>query len=351
MTRNVNSSRKSKAAPSSGRFANSGNGPALQPVDIGHRHYTALVDPDTAFWSLVRKDRLASTLTDPAFLAACRGKMRAFAAEMHNLRFGLTPSAVYFKPTERGNLNCKYCYIPADMRRNGTHMNDKTIVRALTILKTWFAGKVPRGIRPQIVFHGAEPLLNREAVIAAIREFKNDFRFGIQTNGTLLDDATLETITGLNIGIGLSLDGHTAAVSDRTRVAWNRRGTFTNVVSLLKKLKGYPNYNVICTVTAENMAHLTDVVDYFHDQEVPTCMLNIVRCTLPPSRQIKPADDAAAEHFVRALDRTHALVAAEVEDRERALAGVADGTHRDRGLFRQTARRDGSRVGKGNQHR
>jgi uncharacterized protein len=307
MKRRANPSKKSEAAPSSGRFANSGNGPALDPVDIGHRHYTALVDPDTAFWSLVRKDRLAATLADPAFLVACRKKARAFAAEMRALRFGLTPSAVYFNPTERCNLNCKYCYIPAGMRRNGAHMDEQSIVRALSILKTYFAGKLPRGSRPQIVFHGAEPLLNREAVVAAIRQFDKDFRFGIQTNGTLLDDACLETLTSLNIGIGLSLDGPAAAVSDRTRVTWDGRGTFTRVVSLLRKLKGYPNYNIICTVTAENMAHLSDVVDFFHAEEVPVCMLNIVRCTLPLSRRIKPDDGAAAAQFLRALDRTHAL--------------------------------------------
>lgn len=112
MKRRTSLSRKSEAAPSAGRFANSGNGPTLQPVDIGHRHYTALVDPDTAFWSLVRKDRMAETLTDSKFLAAYRKEAPAFAAEMHALRFGLTPSAVYFNPTERCNLNCKYCYIP-----------------------------------------------------------------------------------------------------------------------------------------------------------------------------------------------------------------------------------------------
>jgi uncharacterized protein len=307
MKRHANLSKKSEAAPSAGRFANSGNGPALHPVDIGHRHYTALIDPDTAFWSLVRKDRMAATLADPEFLAACRKKAAAFAAEMQALRFGLTPSAVYFNPTERCNLNCKYCYIPSDMRRNGAHMDGKAITRSLSILKNFFAGKTPRNTRPQIVFHGAEPLLNRDAVIAAIRDFRHDFRFGVQTNGTLLDDACLRTLTSLNVGIGLSLDGHAAAVSDRTRVAWNGRGTFDQVAPLLRKLKGYPNYNVICTVTAENMAHLSDVVDFFHAEEVPVCMLNIVRCTLPPSRRIKPDDSEAAGHFLRALDRTHAL--------------------------------------------
>jgi uncharacterized protein len=46
------------AAVSRGKYFNSGNGRTLQTVDIRHRDYVGLVDPDTAFWSLVRKDRL-----------------------------------------------------------------------------------------------------------------------------------------------------------------------------------------------------------------------------------------------------------------------------------------------------
>ena len=52
------------AAPSRGRYINTGNGPMLQPVDIGHESYIGLVDPDTAFWSLVKKDKLGQTIVD-----------------------------------------------------------------------------------------------------------------------------------------------------------------------------------------------------------------------------------------------------------------------------------------------
>jgi uncharacterized protein len=48
-------------------------------------------------------------------------------------------------------------------------------------------------------------------------------------------------------------------------------------------------------------------VDFFHKQEVPACMLNILRCTLPRSRKVKPADADAAKYFTAALDRTYEL--------------------------------------------
>jgi uncharacterized protein len=48
-------------------------------------------------------------------------------------------------------------------------------------------------------------------------------------------------------------------------------------------------------------------VDFFHEQEVPTCLMNILRCTLPPSRSVKPGDEQAAKYFLAALDRTYEL--------------------------------------------
>jgi len=296
-----------EAAPSRGRFVNTGNGPTIQPVDIGHPTYVALLEPDTAFWSLVRREKLGHVLTDGRLLGAYRKKAKQFAAEMKALRFGLKPSAVYFNPTARCNLNCSYCYIPEKLRRRGPQMTTGQVLDALARLKTYFKRTVPKGRLPQIVFHGSEPLLNREAVFAAIERFAGDFRFGVQTNATLLDDEAIEFLTSRGVGIGISLDGHVAAIADRTRRNWTGQGAFEQVVRALKRLAGYAGFNVICTMTTENMRSLPRIVDFFHEHRVPVCLLNIVRCTLPPSRKVKPSDAEAAKHFLAALDRTYEL--------------------------------------------
>lgn len=295
------------AAPSRGRFVNTGNGPTIQPIEIGHATHVALVDPDTAFWSLVRRDQLGDALNDSRLLRAYRKKSAEFAKEMRMLRFGLKPSAVYFNPTARCNLNCTYCYIPEEMRRSGPQMTPAQLLDALARLKDFFKTTVPKGRLPQIVFHGSEPLLAREAVFAGIEKFGDDFRFGVQTNATLLDDSAIEFLKSHGCGIGLSLDGPDATIANRTRQTWEGRGAFEHVIRAMKKLRGYAGYNVICTVTSENMRHLVKTVDFFHKQEVPACMLNILRCTLPRSRKVKPADADAAKYFTAALDRTYEL--------------------------------------------
>ena len=296
-----------EAAPSRGRFANTGNGPTLQVLDIGHRSYMAVVDPDTAFWALVRRNKLAETLGDSPLRREYAKRSRQFAREMDSLRFGLKPSAVYFNPTERCNLNCTYCYIPAAMRKGGLHMSSAKVSDALGRLRDYFKTVVPKGLRPQIVFHGAEPMLNRGALFDAIDAFGKEFRFGVQTNGTLLDDEAISFLTSRDVSIGISLDGASTAVADRNRRTWDGGGVSGAVVDTMRKLRGYSGWSVICTVTKDNMRSLVDVVDFFHANGAPTCMLNIVRCTLEGARRVKPRDGEAAKHFLAALDRTNEL--------------------------------------------
>jgi uncharacterized protein len=322
------------AASSRGLHFNTGCGPTIQPVDIGHEDYMGLIDPDTAFWSLVKKDKLADALTDGAFMKQYRKKQAAFAAEMDALRFGLKPVAVYFNPTERCNLNCDYCYIPDGMRKSGINMSTARLMKSMEILKKYFDKIMPAGRKAQVVFHGSEPLMNKEAVFAAIEKYGDDFRFGVQTNGTLLDDEAVEFLTSHNIGIGLSLDGHIAKIADRARKTWSGDGVSKKVVAALERLKGYPNYNVICTVTSQNMRSLNKIVEFFHKMEVPVCMLNAVRCTREGAREIKPSDHELSKYYLKALDRTLELY----EETGRKLV-VANFANIVIGIVAPTARR------------
>lgn len=295
------------AASSQGAHLNTGNGPTFQVLDIGHDEYVGLVEPDTAFWALLRKDKVGDALSGGSLLTAYRDKRSLLAQEMESLRGGLQPSAVYFNPTERCNLDCTYCYIPQEMRRDGVDMHVDELLRALGILRDYFRRKLPEGQLPQVIFHGSEPMLARDAIFAGIESFSGDFSFGVQTNGTLLDAAAIEFLTARNVGIGLSIDGHVDMIGDSTRRNWAGDGVFRKVVDCLEKLKGYPNYNVICTVTTHNQAHLIEMVDFLHAAEVPIAMLNPVRCTRPGARAIKPEDHVLAPLYLAALDRSYEL--------------------------------------------
>jgi uncharacterized protein len=279
----------------------------LTPVDIGHDRYMALTDPGTAFWALVDKTQVAATLAGGPLLDDYREKAGDFARELHALRFELKPSAVYVNPTELCNLDCTYCYLPSEMRRDGKHMPEDKLFEALDSLRSYFATVMPEGRRPRIIFHGSEPLMNRHAVFAAIEAFSDDFIFGLQTNGTLLDSSAIDFLTSRGVSIGLSLDGPEAAITDITRYTWSGRGVHDRVLAAMESLRGYDAWSVITTCTTENIAYLTRMVELFHAHEVPTCMLNTVRCTLPGARGVKPDDADMASALFAALKRSHEL--------------------------------------------
>lgn len=281
--------------------------PVLIPYDIGHADYLAMIEPDSAFWSLVRTDALHTAQPGGALHQAFAAKAEEFAREMQALRFHLKPSAVYFNPTERCNLNCSYCYIPADLRRSGGQMDTERLLDALSRLAEYFATTVPEGHKPQVIFHGAEPLLAKEALFAGIDAFRDRFRFGVQTNATLLDERTVDFLTSRGIGIGLSLDGADPAIADRSRKRWNGEGVHASTLAAIDRLKGYPAFNVICTMTQANLGSLVDVVDFLHGREVPACMLNVVRCTLPGARTVRADDAELSAAYLAALERTYEL--------------------------------------------
>ncbi|MEO5661537.1 MAG: peptide-modifying radical SAM enzyme CbpB [Polaromonas sp.] len=295
------------ALPSSGRYTNTGTGPSLVPLDIEHATHMALVDPATAFWALVAKDRLVEVLTSGPLLESYRARSAEFARELHSLRFELKPSAVYVNPTERCNLNCTYCYIPATMRRTGVDMAAERLIDALERLKSYFATVMPAGRKPRIIFHGAEPLMNKKALFGAIEAFSDDYVFGVQTNATLLDEAAIRFLTDHGVSIGLSLDGPVAEITDATRHTWNGKSVHNKVLKAMDRLQGYDAWSVIATCTDQNLEQLVPLVELFHARGVPTCMLNAVRCTLPGARAVRPEDDALATHFIAAIERSHAL--------------------------------------------
>jgi uncharacterized protein len=288
------------------RYANTGYGPRFTVLEIGLPGQVAVVEPDLAFWALVRRDDLDEALAGE-LVSDFRKHAEEFRGEMERLRFGLKPSAAYFNPTERCNFNCSYCYLPEEMRRNGRTMSADELCEALSRLLVYFRETMPSEAKPQLIFHGSEPMLAREAVFAGIERFGEDFIFGVQTNASLLDDEAISFLTEHGVGIGVSLDAPTAAVADKLRKNWHGTGSFAEVTRAIEKLSSYPAFNVITTVTKVNVGTLPAMVDFYHEQGVRTVMFNPVRCTQAGGLELKPDNDVLAEHFCSALDRSWEL--------------------------------------------
>lgn len=285
------------------RYANTGYGPSFAVLEIGLEDQVAVVEPDSAFWALVGRDALGEALSG-RLVEEYREKMDSFQEEMQSLRFGLKPSAVYFNATERCNFNCGYCYLPEEMRRSGKTMTPEELIGVLGKLKDYFRSFMPEGAKPQLIFHGSEPMMAREAVFAGIERFGDDFLFGVQTNASLLDDEAMSFLRAHGVGIGISLDAPEAEVANRTRKNWQGTGFFDTVTKVMEKLADYPAFNVITTVTEENVRTLPAMVDFYVERGVKTVMFNPVRCTQAGGLKAKPDNDLFSEYFFKALDKT-----------------------------------------------
>ncbi|MCP4176690.1 MAG: peptide-modifying radical SAM enzyme CbpB [bacterium] len=294
-------------ASSSGRFSNTGNGYNLNLIDIDHPDYMAAIEPDIAYWSLILKDKISELYKSSNIVSTLEKHYSKMQDEMNTLRFNLKPSTVYFNPTEKCNLNCPYCYIPETIRKDGYNMPYEKLDEALIKLQQFFTSTLAEGQKPNIVFHGSEPMINKENVFKIISKYNHYFNFGIQTNGTLLEKSDIEFIKNNGVVIGLSLDGHSSAVSNKTRRSWHNEGTFDQIIKVLNEFNGYSKLSVITTVTNHNINDLPDIVEFLHQHKVNNCLLNQVRCTLQGARDIKPDDALMAKMFTRALDRSYEL--------------------------------------------
>lgn len=283
---------------------NAGDGPHFDVLEVGHPDYVALIEADAAFWTLAPRQEALDYLLGSAFPQAYLAKAAELKADLDNVRFRLAPAAVYFNPTERCNLNCSYCYLPAALRQLGEDMTPSRVLEALARLADFFRKVLPEDVRPQVVFHGSEPLLAREALFQGIEAYSEVFRFGVQTNATLLDREAEEFLVTRGVSIGLSLDGATAQVADRTRRTWGGKGVFPQVVQVLERLADYPGLNVITTITRENLEALPALVDFLHERRVKNALFNPVRGTQPGGRALMPDGQSLAAHFFAALERT-----------------------------------------------
>lgn len=319
-------------ATQNARYANTGYGPQLSVLEIGLSDKVAVVEPDVAFWALIEKDSINEALAG-SLINSLQEQAKSFQEEMDYLRFGLKPSAVYFNPTERCNFNCTYCYLPEEMRREGKTMTEEELCNALELLHKYFKDTMPEGSKPQIIFHGSEPMLAKDQMFAGIKKFHDKFHFGLQSNATLLDDDALSFLMDYNVGIGISLDGPSPDIANSTRKNWQGTGAFNKVVEVLDKLVKYPAFNVITTVTSANVHTLPEMADFYHDRGVSVVMFNPVRCTQKGGQELKPDNYQMSEYFCKALDRTWELYKKTgrklvVANFANVLAGIAGPTGR-----------------------
>ncbi|MBI3600897.1 MAG: hypothetical protein HY097_09710, partial [Nitrospinae bacterium] len=142
-------------------------GLSFSDIDV---NYKLAIDPENLFWGVIPKlvpacskqGKEGSNFVLPEDLMALYKKeQRHLDEELYNFRFNESLNCIYIDPTDRCNANCPYCYIPPDIRKNGTQMKGEELDMAMQKLLIYFKDYKKK---PVIVFHAAEPLLVKEII-------------------------------------------------------------------------------------------------------------------------------------------------------------------------------------------
>ena len=149
--------------------------------------------------------------------------------------------------TENCNLRCRYCVYSGSYKgyrgHSPIHMSEPTALKALSFFLR-HSGLEPAG---HVSFYGGEPLLHFDLVrtcVAYCNSAHNGkkIQFNLTTNGTLLNDSTMDFLVAHDFGVRVSLDGP-AAIHDANRIFRNGAGTHQRVMANLTRFKSrHPDY-------------------------------------------------------------------------------------------------------------
>ncbi len=261
----------------------------------------AVIDPDNVFWAIHKNSAAGQNVIPRETLSLYSRVKDKLDAEMEDFRFSAKLTAVYIDPTDRCNSNCPYCYVPQEIRKNGVQMTREQLFKALDKIYDYFLALGTKK-KAVIIFHASEPLLAKDAVFAAIKEYSHKFKFGLQTNAILLEEKDAAFLKNHMVGVGVSLDAAQEAVNNCSRPAASGGGNFRSAVKVIEWFGGYPGLNVISTMTKFNICGLDSLVKFLHRKRVPCVLFNPVRLTQKNSQAVKPDERLMTKNFLKAVD-------------------------------------------------
>ena len=164
------------------------------------------------------------------------------------------------------NLRCDYCY--AD---GGSYRGEKELMSSeVAIALVDFLLEAADDDKVMITFFGGEPLLNTDAIEAAVARgieksdaMGKEIDFGLTTNGTLLNEDVIRFVASHDIKLTVSIDGQRDA-HDRHRKFLNGGGSYDMLVSSLPKLLKTGWIPARATLTRHNL-DVVAIIDHLFD--------------------------------------------------------------------------------------
>lgn len=215
---------------------------------------------------------------------------------------------LYLLPTTDCNLRCQYCFIEDGARPcPPVYMTEDIARKSLEI----FAKLTENADKISLTFYGGEPLLNPDVVYFSMRYartlekrgvFKRPVELVLITNGTLVDEKTIEAVAETNTLVSISIDGPGALNKARKDV--NGRESFHRALEGFRKFKEAGiSPGISCTLNQYNSDHIEELVQFFSDNlGIKGMSFNIL---IPQSDGTNPLEiphDRAVCQIIRAFE-------------------------------------------------
>lgn len=168
---------------------------------------------------------------------------------------------------ESCNLSCSYCYCRSTMQSSPTLLMSQDIAHRCVDYLFDESGRAPK---LKLTFGGGEPLLNKPVFrfivdysLERAKQEEKEIQFFLTTNGTLLDEETVDYICANPFALMVSMDGPKEN-HDRTRRFKDNSGSFDQVIAGVKRLASHRTVAVRTTYDMESPG-LEDIVRFFEE--------------------------------------------------------------------------------------
>jgi uncharacterized protein len=177
---------------------------------------------------------------------------------------------IFVKPAGAAcNLRCSYCYY---LEKKDLYQGREQLMMTEEILEKYIVHHIEASTDKVIMFswHGGEPTLAgidfyKKIIKLQKKHLPEGYKIinGIQTNGTLLDDAWCRFLSDENFLVGISIDGP-QEFHDKYRITSKGESTFTKVMQGYNLLRKYRiTTEILCVLNSFNSGHPLPVYNFF----------------------------------------------------------------------------------------
>lgn len=152
----------------------------------------------------------------------------------------------YIVPTMDCNLSCFYCFEGENKKKE--YITEETEKNIVNYIKSFHSDQI------YIIWFGGESTLNINPIVRIYNELKKDnieIGSSMITNGTLLTEANIKKLVGVNLdNIQITIDG-TKEQHDKRRFYKNGKGTFDKIITNINTLIRTTDIKITIQVTTD----------------------------------------------------------------------------------------------------